>query len=398
MMNRFIHSYLRTAELILNYYNGQEPFTDFLKRYFKQEPKFGSRDRRTITELCFCYMRIGKSLESEIISNQILVGYFLTHSIDNGLIEALKPSWSDKIGLLFKQKIECVLSDFPAFDENHIFPSHTTLSDGLTHNEMKAACFSKSSVFLRVRPGKESTVSKAIENAGVEHKKITDTSYSFANGVKIDQFLKLNKDGVIQDLSSQQTSRYFPVFKREQPVIWDACAASGGKSIMLKDQYQKLTLYVSDMRDSILQQLKSRFDEAGIKADKTFKADLTESVHHSLSKTFPKEGFDLIVADVPCTGSGTWGRNPEWLRVFKEEDIKKYQDRQMKITKNIIPFVKKGGYLLYITCSVFKEENEDVIEYILANSRLKIVRSGSISHFEEGGDCLYAALLTLEAE
>jgi 16S rRNA (cytosine967-C5)-methyltransferase len=396
-MNRFIHSYLRTAELILNYYNGHEPFTDFLKRYFKQEPKFGSRDRRTITELCFCYMRIGTSLESEIISNQILVGYFLSHMEDNGVVEALMPEWIDKLILPLSKKMESVLSAFPAFNENHIFPSQIAISDGITHHEMKAACFSRSTVFLRVRPGKATLVQNAVSLAGVEYKKLTDNSYSFPNGVKIDQIVKMNKDAVVQDLSSQHTSQYFPFLKRELPVIWDACAASGGKAIMLKDHYQKLTLYISDLRDSILQQLKTRFDEAGIKADKIFKADLTQQVHHSIAKTFPNDGFDLIVADVPCTGSGTWGRNPEWLRVFKEVEICAYQDRQMKIVKNIIPFVKKGGYLLYITCSVFKQENEDVVAYILANYGLKIVRSGSIADFQHGADCLYAALFTLEA-
>lgn len=396
-MSKFIHSYLRTAELILNYYNGQEPFPDFLKRYFKQQPKFGSRDRRTITELCFCYMRIGKSLDEEILSNQILVGYFLTHSIDNGVVVALQPTWLEHLGEPIHQKFNLVHSVFPSFNQNHIFPFQSELSKGVSLIELEKACFSRSTVFLRARPGREEDVKQGLMNGQVEYQVQTNSSYSLASGTKIDQFVKLNKDVVIQDLSSQQTAQFFPLFTMEQPVIWDACAASGGKSIMLKDYYKKLSLYVSDLRDSILQQLKTRFDEAGLKAEKTFKIDLTENVQHHISKSFPKDGFDLILADVPCTGSGTWGRNPEWLRVFNEVEIDSYYHRQLKIVKNLLPFVKRGGYFLYITCSVFKKENETVVDFILNSSDLKLIKSSTISNFPAGGDCLYAALFTLEA-
>lgn len=393
-MNKFIHSYLRTAELIISYYRGQEPFPDFIKRYFRQETKFGSRDRKAISKLCFSYLRVGNALPEQIISHQILVGYFLSQNEDNGVVEALKPEWLTSISLPFHEKISIVAKDYPDFNADDVFHFKSELSKAIHKQSITEACLKQSSVFLRIRPGKHAGVVDDLKHAGLSFEMVSEDTISLAAGIKIDTVLNINRDVVIQDISSQKAGMYFPVFENITPVIWDACAASGGKSIMAKDLYTKSTLYVSDVRDSILQQLKSRLNEANVKADKIFQQDLTTPISHVVSKTFPKEGFDLIIADVPCSGSGTWGRNPEWLRFFNEKDLDRFHDRQVKILQNIVPFIKPGGYLLYITCSVFAKENEDVIQAVLAKSAIKLIKASTIESFVEGGDCLFAALLT----
>jgi 16S rRNA (cytosine967-C5)-methyltransferase len=177
--------------------------------------------------------------------------------------------------------------------------------------------------------------------------------------------------------------------------MWDACAASGGKSIMFHDYFPASKIYASDLRESILNELQQRFSAADIKAESIFTVDLfSDSAGEIITKNTPATGVDFIIADVPCSGSGTWKRDPEWLRNFKESDLAFFQKRQIAIVQKIAPYLKKDGYLLYITCSVFKSENEDVLKEIELSTELSVVNSKLINGLEAGGDQLFVALLT----
>jgi 16S rRNA (cytosine967-C5)-methyltransferase len=119
-------------------------------------------------------------------------------------------------------------------------------------------------------------------------------------------------------------------------------------------------------------------------------------LQNSLSKqvvdsNLPKAGVDLIIADVPCTGSGTWARTPEWLKAFDLEMIAEYQNTQKSIVTNLPLHLNASGYLLYITCSVFKQENEEVVEFLETNCQMELVKQAVVH--EQGGDYLFAALL-----
>jgi 16S rRNA (cytosine967-C5)-methyltransferase len=111
----------------------------------------------------------------------------------------------------------------------------------------------------------------------------------------------------------------------------------------------------------------------------------------------PLGGADLIIADVPCSGSGTWSRSPERLLQMDSQAIHKYQQRQKSIVLRLPQHLKKGGYLLYITCSVYREENSEVVDFILQNSTLKLIGTEMITGYEKGGDNLFSALFTLPA-
>jgi 16S rRNA (cytosine967-C5)-methyltransferase len=110
-----------------------------------------------------------------------------------------------------------------------------------------------------------------------------------------------------------------------------------------------------------------------------------------VDSNLPKAGVDLIIADVPCTGSGTWARTPEWLKAFDLEMIAEYQNTQKSIVTNLPLHLNANGYLLYITCSVFKQENEEVVEFLETNCQMELVKQAVVH--EQGGDYLFAALL-----
>jgi len=202
--------------------------------------------------------------------------------------------------------------------------------------------------------------------------------------VKLNEILE-PKDYVIQDLSSQYTGNYFSPTSSQK--WWDCCAASGGKSIMLLDKNSKVALTVSDIRESILKNLHERMQLYGFGNHYvSFMADVASDVSNVIKGT-----FDGIICDIPCTGSGTWARSPEQYYFFTEEKLQQFILLQQAILTNIIQYLKPGGSLFYITCSVIENENEMLLSNILKVREIQILRSEMINKTKEGGDCMYIA-------
>lgn len=191
----------------------------------------------------------------------------------------------------------------------------------------------------------------------------------------------------IQDLSSQQTGAYFEPKKYDY--WWDCCAASGGKSILLHSLEPNLELLVSDVRENSLSNLQERFLQAGIKKYHLKVIDLLQNndqiLHHY--------EFDGILLDAPCSGSGTWRRTPEMLYYFEKYKIENYVKLQKAIAANVVKYLKPGKPLIYMTCSVFKAENEDVVNYLVDNFELKLEKMELIKGYGAKADSMFVARL-----
>jgi 16S rRNA (cytosine967-C5)-methyltransferase len=206
--------------------------------------------------------------------------------------------------------------------------------------------------------------------------------------------LELNKEAVIQDFNSQAIGELLKLVptSMEQPIqVWDACAASGGKTILMFDTMSNIRMHLSDIRESILYNADKRLQEAGIRPASVQEIDLTQAFDI-------KKPFDFVFADVPCSGSGTWGRTPEQLAYFKEAQLNKYTQLQAKILHNIIPAVKLNGHLLFATCSVYAAENENNVEALVATGKFKVVQQQYFIGYEKQADTLFGALLEKIAE
>jgi 16S rRNA (cytosine967-C5)-methyltransferase len=110
------------------------------------------------------------------------------------------------------------------------------------------------------------------------------------------------------------------------------------------------------------------------------------------SLKLPRTQFSGIILDAPCSGSGTWGRTPESSTFFKAAQIGEYAALQKKIAGNVAPFLAPGGTLIYITCSVFKEENEDAVAFLEKECGLTIEENGIISGYERNADTMFVAV------
>ncbi|WP_276501236.1 Fmu (Sun) domain-containing protein [Terrimonas pollutisoli] len=399
-MNRYF-SYLNSAVKIINHYKGDEPFSSFLKKYFSLNKKYGSKDRKQIGHLCYCYFRLGKAGTGLSMEERILTALFLCSDVANEFLQQLKPGWNEQINVSIEEKIALLNSRDPVegVSITDVFPWREELSTGIVYEEFCASFFKQPDLFLRLRPGKEKKVMEKLERAGISFKQVSDTSLVLSNSSKLDEVIELNKDAVVQDYSSQRVGEFLEMgqtgtVRPGSLEVWDCCAASGGKSIMAKDILGNVDLTVSDIRDSILHNLKKRFIEAGVHQYKSFKADLANKDTNALPLG-SGEGFDLIICDAPCTGSGTWSRTPEQLYFFEKEKISYYSGLQKRIVSNAIKQLTPDGYFLYITCSVFKKENEEVVEFIKDNFSLELVESKILDGYNIKADTMFAALLKM---
>lgn len=360
---------------MLRKYKGAEPLAHFLKHHFAAHKKMGSKDRKQIAHLCYCYFRLGKAFTDLSLEQQVLLGLKKSD-------KAPGPEWNQ------------IIAAYKVPDEAPpgIFPWKDKLSAAIDAAALERSFLIQPDLFLRIRPGNQEAVLKKLTDAGVAFEK-EGAALRLLNTARVGEVLSVNKEVVVQDLSSQEISFFLKHFKSEIPNqkseirVWDCCAASGGKSILAVDELGVVDLTVSDIRASIIANLKERFREAGINNYRAFIGDATKP-NDQLSNAL----FDLVITDVPCTGSGTWSRTPEQLFYFNPQQIVHYTKLQRSILQNSVRHVKKGGYLLYITCSVFKAENEDQVAFLTAQG-FEVVEQQVITGYDRKADTLFGALL-----
>ncbi len=387
-------AYLNAAINILQLYPGKVPFHHFLKKYFSTNKKYGSKDRKQIASLCYNYFRLGHAVKNISAEDRILLATFLCETQPSELLKSLKPGWNDLIGEPLEEKLSIVNHQFSI---KNIFPFKDELSEEIDADRFNLSFLIQPDLFLRIRPDNNKKVLGKLSGAGLSYKVVSENCIALPNASKVDTVIELDKEAVVQDYNSQRIGEFLSaVRRRPSDRVWDCCAASGGKSIMAYDINPKIDLTVSDKRESILNNLHKRFARAGIKNYHSFIADLESStfipqfaVHNSK--------FDLIICDAPCSGSGTWSRTPEQLYYFKKKRIEEYSALQKKIIENIVPYVKPGGKLLYITCSVFKKENEDIAAYAEEKFKLILNRIEVLKGYEMKADTMFAALFTVPA-
>jgi 16S rRNA (cytosine967-C5)-methyltransferase len=164
---------------------------------------------------------------------------------------------------------------------------------------------------------------------------------------------------IIQDEASQLVTSILDPKPGER--ILDACAAPGGKTThMAQKMENRGEIGALDVIKGKLDLIEEGCQRLGIRIVKTIKGNASEPLPVPLGME-----YDRILADVPCSGFGTLRRNPDlkWRR--GEEDIKRLSELQLSILSHLSVYLKKGGTFVYSTCTVFHEENEDVVEKFL---------------------------------
>lgn len=142
--------------------------------------------------------------------------------------------------------------------------------------------------------------------------------------------------------------------------LLDACAAPGGKSVFLSGKFKDVVS--CEIHPHRVELIKNYAERMGVKNVTALNID--SSVFH---EEFYRQ-FDAVLCDVPCSGYGTLKQNPD-IKLRGERNISHLTDVQYKIITNCSQYVKSGGVLVYSTCSVFKEENDLVVDKFLAKNK-----------------------------
>ncbi|GHV34830.1 ribosomal RNA small subunit methyltransferase B [Clostridia bacterium] len=143
---------------------------------------------------------------------------------------------------------------------------------------------------------------------------------------------------------------------KENETVFDACAAPGGKSVLLSWAGVKLTVgEIYSHRMAVLQETLAKYGVNGVQYREGSASRRDDSLVGA---------FDLVLADVPCSGLGVVRKKPD-IRYKKREDAEAMPEIQKLIIANLADYVKPGGRMVYATCTVFDAENEGVVEWFL---------------------------------
>ena len=156
----------------------------------------------------------------------------------------------------------------------------------------------------------------------------------------------------IQDEGSQLIAELVPRGRK----ILDCCAAPGGKTLILGERNPEAEIVACDGSHQRLGDLRNRLRVLGERVECRL-ADATQLKEEN--------AFDVALADVPCSGTGTLGRNPEIRHRLRAEDLLRQAERQKAILTSALRAARPGGFVLYSTCSLEPEENERVIDAVL---------------------------------
>ncbi|POY35153.1 RNA methyltransferase [Solitalea longa] len=380
---------LRIAASIIEDYNFEMPLSRFLANYFRKNKQMGSKDRKTASDLVYSYFRLGRSLQKQPVEECLLVAQFLCRSSFSPLLDQLQPVFNQQIELPLDEKFAYLKTLYPTFNPSLLFPFSNELSDGVDKETFVLSQLNQPKLFIRVRKGETERVELKLREFEIPFEKLSSTCFAFKNTTKLDHLFEgiVPRPFEIQDYSSQSTGTYFKPAQWEQ--WWDCCAASGGKSLMLYEQEPGIKLLVSDIRESILDNLDERFKAAGIKGYHRKELDLTKNLEPFL----PGREFDGIILDAPCSGSGTWGRTPEMVSNFEDGKIEWFSSLQKRIATNIVKWLKPGKPLIYITCSAFKKENEEVMNFISSELGFEIESYQLLKGYENFADTMFVARL-----
>ncbi|WP_448699958.1 RsmB/NOP family class I SAM-dependent RNA methyltransferase [Mucilaginibacter sp. AW1-3] len=379
---------LKTFERILGEYPADTPLGKFLPGFYRQNKQMGSTDRRIAGRLIYNYFRLGKALFNTASEERLFVAEFLCNTQVNSFLQHFKPEWAACIGFGLDDKLAMVKTAYPAFKLEDVFPWTNELSPDIDKQAFLRSFFVQPDLYIRVLKGFETQVKAGLAKADIVFREEGNQCLALPNGTRLEQIFPDKHWFEVQDHSSQQTAQFFRPNKWEH--WWDACAASGGKSLLLHELQPDLKLVVSDIRESILANLDERFQQAGLRKYQKKLVDLTKNVDPELHDY----EFDGIILDAPCSGSGTWGRTPEMINQFQDFKIQSFQNLQQSIVRNVVKYLKPGKPLIYITCSAFKAENEDMVEFLSKEFGLKLEEKTVLKGYEHKADTMFVARLS----
>ncbi|MDA7700572.1 RsmB/NOP family class I SAM-dependent RNA methyltransferase [Methylophilaceae bacterium] len=360
-----------------------------LSYYFKNNRNLGSVDRGAIAEIYYGVIR-NKRLLEEIVGDahckKMILVYLLVlkgHSIKelNEVTDEYEIEW-----LINKKKNKVHIDSWP---KKLSLPDWIWTKLTLYYGEEEAialatALLKPATLQLRVNSLKASSVKDVVDEFRLsfpaEADKIKQTEWSkqaitLPRGTPIQKHpLFLGGSIEVQEEGSQLLSLLLDA--KRGHMVADFCAGAGGKALALSALMKNTgRIYAFDISDRRLANLKQRLKRSGASNI----AMQRISNENDLKIKRLRNKLDRVLVDAPCTGLGTLRRNPDLKWRQTEESLSELTIKQASILEAASKLCKKGGYLVYATCSILNDENEDIVtQFLKKNKHFKIIPQHTI--------------------
>lgn len=318
-----------------------------LNEIFKAK-RLGKRDRIWVADRFFFYLR-HKLFFDEVSENTESLAKNIAMVFENEPDEIL----AQKIENLKKRGVfeKLFNESFPEFLSNKIRSLYG--SDAFSWFNSKA----KTVLRTNLRKISREELSEMLRSEGFENSPaplspagiiLEPTNKSLKN-------IELFENGFFefQDESSQLTSL---LVNKNSKTLLEPCAGGGGKSLSISSFFDNIKVTASDIRTHLFKEIKERADKAGTRIETAAFSDISGD-------------FDTVFIDSPCSGSGVIRRNPGDRWNINEKMLSYLNKLQSELIRKFAAKVKKGGELIYITCSFLECENEEIVQNFLNENR-----------------------------
>lgn len=340
-------------QILQVYETTQQPLDLLLRKYFRKHRSVGSKDRKEIAETVYSIIR-WKGLLDALISSSA------TWKKRHDLLASIHPEDlvnSSEIPLHHrlsfpKSIVQRLVSTYGSEQTQNIcLASNTRAPTSIRVNTLKT---SRKKLFKAWKEKYQVRLCQSSPDGIIFEEKINFfASQEFKNGLF-----------EIQDEASQLVSRIVQAEPGQK--VLDYCSGSGGKSLAIAPFMQgKGQLFLHDIRPHILQEAKKRLKRAGIQNAQTLPPT---SSHLKLLK----KKMDWVLVDAPCSGSGTIRRNPDMKWKFTDAMLEELLGMQKNIFEKALSYLAPNGKIVYATCSIFQEENEEQLQHFLKTYPLKV--------------------------
>jgi 16S rRNA (cytosine967-C5)-methyltransferase len=397
-----------TQELLGIILNSKKPADVLIDTFFRSHKYLGSHDRKFIAETTYGTLRHLRKCELMVASamaelNEILfeedktlfliVAYLF---LQGSTQEVIPENISSKLkSTQLAEKMAHILNTFakPAaiptisaalrIGIEYSFPDWMVqrLIEQYGENEVEKICASlneQAPITLRVNTLK-TTVEQCqaeLSKQGFETTKTLLSPFGLNLAKRINVFsLPIFQDGwfEVQDEGSQLLP--FLIDPKPNTKLLDVCAGAGGKTLefaaLMKNRGE---IFATDINSYRLEELRKRTKRAGAQNVRIQEIQAIEDLNEQYS-----DFFDIVFVDAPCSGLGTIRRNPGMKWMVTEQTVNEVSDKQKSILSSSAPLVKPGGRIVYATCTLLRQENEDIVkEFTVRYPEFKLVEASGL--------------------
>jgi len=393
-----------TQELLGIIFTSKRPADSLIDTYFRARKYLGSHDRRFIAETTYGTLRHLRKCEYHLIAalagvsdnllnDDKIVLLIVAYLSFEGKIQVITPEvllprlagmqTRENVNLLLKNLAKSTIipmdSSVQRIGIKYSFPDWMVERFVQQYGESEAEkiCSSlneQAPLTLRVNTLKANVeqCQEELQKQGVETTRTPLSPVGLNIAKRMNVFsLSVFRDGwfEVQDEGSQ----LLPILLDPKPnaKVLDVCAGAGGKTLELAALMKNRgEIFATDINGFRLEELRKRTKRAGVQNVRVQEIETIEDLADRY-----KDFFDIVFVDAPCSGLGTIRRNPGMKWMVTEQTAKEVSEKQKAILHSSVPLMKPEGRLVYATCTLLKQENEEVIEeFLMLHPEFTIVK------------------------